>query len=258
MSTYIFPLPKKDPLRPFPEALPKHAETLRVMSSERKEITYSPKPGVTDMTIDVAAGGKLTLMFAATYPDDVYRLLHVRATVGKDAALHMIDRAMGGARVETRGIFALQAAGAEGKFTGMYHGRNTEHHACHVIVDHAVPNTRGDVFVRGVFEQSSRSVFTGLLKVAPNAQQTRSYYRDDVLLLDDAIADSLPTLEIEANDVKASHGSTTSRINDEQLFYLTSRGIPAQQARNLIVAGFLTPALKRVPEALCKPFLPTD
>ncbi|MEK7631500.1 MAG: SufD family Fe-S cluster assembly protein [Patescibacteria group bacterium] len=251
-------MPKRDSLRPFPEALPKHAEVLRVASGEVKEITFSPKPGATAMTIAVAAGGQLTLMVAATYAADAYRLLGIEAAIGKDAMLHVIDRAMGGARLETRVVFSLQASGAEAKFTGMYHGRELEHHACHVIVDHAVPHTRGDVYVRGVYEQEARSVFTGLIKVAPNAQQTRSYYRDDVLLLDNAIAESLPTLEIEANDVKASHGSTTSRMNDEQLFYLMSRGLPQAHARNLIVAGFLTPALKRVPEALCKPFLPTD
>ena len=79
----------------------------------------------------------------------------------------------------------------------------------------------------------------GLIKVEKNAQNTNSYFRDDVLLLDDGIAESLPTLEIEANEVKASHGSTTSRINEEQLFYLQSRGISKLQARQMIIDGFL-------------------
>lgn len=258
MKTYVFPLPKIDLLRPFPVTLPQHTEKITAAPGEVKELMLSPKPGITDLAITVSAGARLTLMLAATYADDAYRNVAIRAEVLKDGTLHIIDRAMGGARLETRAVFVLQAAGAEAKFTGMYHGQHAEHHACHVIVDHAVPNTRGDVYVRGVYENTSRSVFTGLIKVAPDAQQTRSYYRDDVLLLDRAIAESLPTLEIEANDVKASHGSTTSRINDEQLFYMMSRGIPRDQARSVVVAGFLTPALKRVPEALCKPFLTAD
>lgn len=258
MKTYTFPLPKKDPLRAFPVGMPHHTETLEVGEGATQEMTFSPKPGDTTFSIAVAAGASCTIMVAATYDQDAYRSLAIHATVASNASLHIIDRAMGGSRVETRAIIALQGNGAEGKFTGMYHGREAEHHACHVIVDHAVPHTRGDVYVRGVYEGTARSVFTGLIKIAPDAQQTRSYYRDDVLLLDDALAESLPTLEIEANDVKASHGSTTSRMNDDQLFYLMSRGIPQDQARNLIVAGFLTPALKRVPEALCKPFLPVE
>lgn len=258
MKTYTFPLPKKDPLRAFPDGLPQYTETLDVGERETQEITFSPKPGETIFTIAVAAGASCTVMVAASYGSDAYRSLAIQARVAHDASLHIIDRAMGGSRVETRAIFVLEGNGAEAKFTGMYHGRDAEHHACHVIVDHAVPHTRGDVYVRGVYEGTARSVFTGLIKVAPDAQQTRSYYRDDVLLLDDALAESLPTLEIEANDVKASHGSTTSRVNDDQLFYLMSRGIPKEHARGLIVAGFLTPALKRVPEALCQPFLPTE
>ena len=210
------------------------------------------------MSVEVADGANLTVLLAGSYADDAFRLLTLQASVGKDASLHVIDRALGGGRVESRLAITLQAAGAEAKVTAMYHGRHEQHHACHVLLHHAVAHTRGDVFVRGVYEGKARSVFTGLIKIAPGAQQTKSYYRDDVLLLDEALAESLPTLEIEANDVKASHGSTTSRVNDDQLFYLMSRGIPAEQARSLIVAGFLTPALARLPQALCAPFLPRE
>ncbi len=256
--TVQFPKLKNDPLRAFPADMPHHEERLDVRAGEHREVTLSPDFGNSRYTIHVAAGGTLVLLLAATYTEDVFRFAEVTATVEQDASFHLVDRALGGARVESRVTVALTASGASGKVTGMYHGKNHEHHACHVIVHHAVPQTHGDVCVRGVYEGHARAVFTGLISIAPGAQQTRSYYRDDVLLLDSALAESLPTLEIEANDVKASHGSTTSRINDEQLFYITSRGIPAQQARNLIVAGFLTPALKRVPEALCKPYLTTD
>lgn len=258
MSPYVFPLPKKDPLRPFPAELPKHVEQIAVEAGATQERILAPKPGITNITIEVGDRGEYTLMLAASYADDAFRLVNLNATVGQDAVLHVIDRVSGGSRVETRAILTLTGSGAEGKVTAMYHGRHEQHHACHVIVDHTVPNTRGDVFVRGVYENQARSVFTGLIKIAPGAQQTRSYYRDDVLLLDEALAESLPTLEIEANDVKASHGSTTSRINDDQLFYMMSRGIAPEQARGLIVAGFLTPALARLPEALCRPFLPVE
>ncbi len=253
-----FPKLKHDPLRAFPVSMPVREERIAVAANEHQELTFSPALGTTRYTVDVAAGASLVLLLASTYADDAFRLVDVRATVGSDASFHLVDRVLGGARVESRVTVELVAPGASGKVTGMYHGKHQQHHACHVVVRHAVPQTRGDVYVRGVYEGEARAVFTGLVSIAPGAQLTQSYYRDDVLLLDDALAESLPTLEIEANDVKASHGSTTSRLNDEQLFYLTSRGIPAQQARSLIVAGFLTPALKRVPEALCRPFLPTD
>lgn len=258
MSAHAFPFLKNDPLRAFPSALPDRQQHVRVEAGQTAEQTLSPAAGKTTLTITLGDGASLTLLVAATYGDDVFRWLDIDATVGRDATLHIIDRAMGGSRIETQAFIALQAPGAVGKFTGMYHGKGAEHHACHVLVHHAVPHTHGDVLIRGVYEGDSRSVFTGLIQIAPGAQLTKSYYRDDILLLDRALAESLPTLEIAANDVKASHGSTTSRLNDAQLFYLQSRGIPPDQARNLIVAGFLTPALKRVPEALCQPFLPTD
>lgn len=256
--TSTFPVLKIDPLRAFPVDMPLREEHIAVGAGEHREVTLSPTGGRTVYTITVADNASLSFLLAATYADDAYRLVEVRAAVGKDASFHLIDRALGGARVETRASVQLLAPGADGKVTGMYHGKHQQHHACHVVVHHAVPRTYGDVYVRSVYEEQARAVFTGLISIAPGAQQTRSYYRDDVLLLDAALAESLPTLEIQANDVKASHGSTTSRINDEQLFYLTSRGIPYDQARALIVAGFLTPALKRVPEALCRPFLPSD
>lgn len=214
------------------------AEQIVVPAGEHRAITLSPMTGKTVYTVEVAAGASLTLLLASTYADDAYRLVEVRATVGKDASFHLVDRVLGGARIESRITVELSSSGAEGMVTGMYHGKRQQHHACHVVVHHAVPHTHGDVYVRSVYEDQARAVFTGLISIAPDAQQTASYYRDDVLLLDDALAESLPTLEIEANDVKASHGSTTSRINDEQMFYLTSRGIPHDQARALIVAGF--------------------
>ncbi len=249
---------KNDPLRALPEHLPLHGEGLHLGAGETRELTLSPKSGLTNVDITLADGANLTVLTAATYAEDAFRVLNVRATLGKDSQLHLIDRAMGGSRLDTDVHAVLAGEGASASFTGMYHGRGSEHHRCQVVLEHTVPHTHGDVYVRGVYEEHARGVFTGLIKIAEGAQQTKSYYRDDVLLLDDAVADSLPTLEIEANDVKASHGSTTSRLNDEQIFYLTSRGIPYDQARALIVAGFLTPALKRVPEALCKPFLPAD
>jgi Fe-S cluster assembly protein SufD len=249
---------KNDPLRSLPDGLPTHHEQVHIDAGHVHELTLSPQEGVTTLDIVVDEGASVTVLTAATYAESVFRVLNIQATVGRDAQLHLIDRAMGGARLDTDVQVRLAAEGSSARFTGMYHGRGAEHHRCQVILYHEVPHTHGDVYVRGVYEGNARGVFTGLIKIFEGAQQTKSYYRDDVLLLDDAIADSLPTLEIEANDVKASHGSTTSRLNDEQIFYLMSRGIPHDEARALIVAGFLTPALRRVPEALCKPFLPTE
>lgn len=178
---------------------------------------------------------------------DTFSLQLISVGVGQDASFHLVQAVQGGARAETHVAISLVGHGAEALVSGMFHAQDEQQQAFHILMHHQVPNTRGDIFLRGVYEGKAKGVFSGLIKVAPDAQKTNSYFADNVLLLDEAIAESLPTLEIEANDVKASHGSTTSRIDEDQLFYLRSRGIPLPLAQRMVIDGFFQPVLARTP-----------
>lgn len=248
--------PKADPLRPFPNAFALQlrraaVKRLAIAAGKQSEQSVTVVPNrVSRLRVTVRDRAALTLVVASDLPSDAFSLVLLEATVGKGASLHVIEHIRGGQRVETHAAISLIGQGSEAQFSGMLHGLGQSHHALHLMMHHRVPNTRGTITIRGVYEQESRGVISGCIKVAPAAQKTNSYFRDDILLLDQAMADSEPTLEIEADDVKASHGSTTGRVSDEQLFYLQSRGITAQRARRMITDGFLQPILDRVPLAL--------
>ncbi len=115
---------------------------------------------------------------------------------------------------------------------------------------HTAPNTKCLTQVRGVLKDSSYSTFKGLIKIEKKAQLTNSYLDDDVLILGDkARNESQPTLEIEADDVRATHGATTGQISKDHLFYLQSRGLTKEQAENIILEGFFDPVISKIAES---------
>jgi Fe-S cluster assembly protein SufD len=144
----------------------------------------------------------------------------------------------------------LVGQGAECLVSAIFYGKATDHHNFNVILHHQAKSTKGDILIRGVYENEASGNFSGLIKIDRKAQLANSFFQNDVLLLDQAAAISVPTLEIEANDVKASHGSTTSRIDEDQLFYVRSRGIPLPLAKRMVINGFFQPILQRLPPAL--------
>lgn len=126
-------------------------------------------------------------------------------------------------------------------------GEGKEQGQFQTSIIHLEPNTRANVQVKAVLDGESKFTFNGLIKVLPPAQKTQSYLREDVLLLSkDARSFGQPQLEIEANDVKASHGSTIGRIDEDQLFYLASRGVSSDDGKKLIVRGFIDSILRQI------------
>ena len=112
---------------------------------------------------------------------------------------------------------------------------------------HAAPNTSSNLLYKNVLLDTARTIFSGLIVVDPDAQKTDAYQSNRNLMLSDtAEANSLPGLEIQANDVRCTHGATTSRIEPEQEFYLESRGIPPKKAAELLVIGFFEEVLNKL------------
>jgi Fe-S cluster assembly protein SufD len=115
------------------------------------------------------------------------------------------------------------------------------------LQDHASPHTTSDLLYKNALAGQSRSIFGGLIRVEPHAHFTDAYQKvRNLLLSDDAEADSMPGLEILADNVKCSHGATSGQINEDEMFYLRSRGIPSDAARRLLVTGFLAEVLRRL------------
>ncbi len=131
---------------------------------------------------------------------------------------------------------------------GLYFGDGDQHFDFNTSQDHVAPNTLSDLLYKGALDGASRAVFRGIIRVRPGAQQTDAYQTNrNLVLSEEARADSLPNLEIEADDVRCSHGATIGQLDEDHLFYLVSRGIPPEKAERLVVLGFLGEVMSRLP-----------
>ncbi|MBI3011889.1 MAG: SufD family Fe-S cluster assembly protein, partial [Candidatus Omnitrophica bacterium] len=118
----------------------------------------------------------------------------------------------------------------------------------HTLQDHQAPHTESDLQFRAALQDESRMVYTGLIRIAKEAQQTHAYQANHNLMLSkDAKAETIPMLEILADDVQCKHGASIGPIDEEQTFYLMSRGVPREIAQRLLVMGFIEPIVQHVP-----------
>jgi Fe-S cluster assembly protein SufD len=142
----------------------------------------------------------------------------------------------------------LREPGSSVKLFGLLLTDGRQHLDFQTCQDHLAPHTESDLLFRSALLDRSRVVFRGVVWLHPQAQQTSAYQANHNLLLSPrARADALPILEIEADDVRCKHGSTTGRIDDEQIFYLMSRGLSYQEAQRMIVQGFFETVISEFP-----------
>ncbi len=172
------------------------------------------------------------------------------AQVERNASVKWTFLSAGGKlyRLHASTEFAGEGANAETICASL--SRENQHIDITTNAYHKVPHTANNILAKSVLLDSSTAVYRGHIKIDPGAQQTNSYLSDHMLMVGEkALANSIPSLDIQANDVKASHGSTTGQIDEEQLFYLESRGLPREEAEKLIIQGFLLPVLARITNA---------
>lgn len=147
----------------------------------------------------------------------------------------------------------LAGEGAEANIIGLFLGRNQDVLNLHLNTTHAAPKTRGRTEFRAVLAGQSNLEFNGMIKILKDAQGSHDFLQQDSLLLsEDAKAVAIPGLEIEANEVRASHGATAKPVDPEQKFYLMSRGLSEAQAERMIVEGFIAPMLKAISDEALK------
>jgi Fe-S cluster assembly protein SufD len=177
-----------------------------------------------------------------------FHLSQQRTLAEDDATLDSLNVSLGAsvARVDLNA--ELRGSGANSDMLGLYFGEGNQHFDHNTRQDHRAPNSKSDLLYKGALDGSARAIFRGIIKVHKGAQRTDAYQTNrNLLLSDEARAESLPNLEIEADDVRCSHGATVGQLDQEHLFYLMSRGLSRSQAERLVVMGFLGEVLSRLP-----------
>jgi Fe-S cluster assembly protein SufD len=169
------------------------------------------------------------------------------ATVGRDAELDWVAGGFGSAKGKVRIQNDLSGPGATSRVTGAYFADGTQHLDYDTFQEHIAPHTTSDFAFKGALRDSASAVWRGMIRVEKEAQKTNAYQENRNLLLSKtAHADSIPGLEILANDVRCTHGATLGQVDREQLFYLMARGLPRAEAERLIVRGFFQDVLDRI------------
>ena len=168
--------------------------------------------------------------------------------IGSQAHLRASTAALGGEYARMRLDTHLSGRGATGDLISLYFGDGSQTLDFRTFQDHAAPDTTSSLLFKGAVDDASRSVYTGLIRVRPDARGTNAYQTNrNIKLSEDAWAESVPNLEIENNEVHCNHASAVGPIDSEQLFYLESRGVPTETAERLIVTGFFDEVLDRFP-----------
>ena len=169
-----------------------------------------------------------------------------RAEIGRDGRLDWVALGFGSARGHVRMETRLSGEGADARVTGAYATHGRQHIDFDTTQEHAAPNTTSDLAFRGVLQGRSSAVWKGNIIVDPGAQKTDAFQESRNLLISKrAHADAIPGLEIQANDVRCTHAAAVAQVDPEQLFYLRSRGLPEELAKQLVIEGFLSALVER-------------
>ena len=199
--------------------------------------------------IIVGDGASLMLVSVQDWDDDAVHLAHLHARVGRDASYRQALVSLGGDLVRISSSVDFADSGGEAELLGLYFADAGQHLEHRLFVDHNAPHTRSNVDYRGALQgQGAHTVWIGDVLIRKVAEGISTYESNKNLVLTDGCrADSVPNLEIETGEIKgAGHASTTGRFDDEQLFYLRSRGIDEAEARRLVVHGFFADIIRKV------------
>jgi len=203
-----------------------------------------------NVEVSVGAGAHLTLVTVADWAPDAVQAQHVRIRLGRDARVLHVQVALGGDLVRQYTSVEYAGRGGDCEAYGLYFADAGQHLEHRQLIDHSVPDCRSYVNYRGALQgEKAHTVWVGDVLIRAEATGTDTYeINRNLVLTDGARADSVPNLEIETGEVVgAGHASATGRFDDEQLFYLMSRGIPEEVARKLVVRGFFNELLGKIP-----------
>lgn len=202
--------------------------------------------GATELVLGEAS--QLEYVSVQEWGRSVVHLATERATVGRDAKLVTLHVGVGARLARTELEVDMNGSGGRADLLGIYLGGRDQHIDFHTLQNHYAPHASSDLLFKGALTENGRSVYAGKIIVEREAQGTDAYQANrNLLLSDDARADSIPGLEIEADEVRCTHGATVAQTDPEQVFYLESRGLTRDAAERLIVFGFFDDVLDRLP-----------
>jgi Fe-S cluster assembly protein SufD len=195
----------------------------------------------------VGEGAKLEYVSIQNLSQEAWHFASHRATVGRDAELDWVAGGFGSKKGKIRIENDLAGQGATSRVTGAYFADGSQHLDYDTLQKHLAPNTTSDFAFKGALRDKARAVWRGMIRVEKDAQKTNAYQENRNLLLSrEAHADSIPGLEIEANDVRCTHGATVSQVDRDELFYCMARGLSRGEAERLIVRGFYQEIFDRI------------
>ncbi len=236
-----------------------HVSHILVLVDEGASVTYVHEAASPDETgtnsmhagiveIQVMQDATLRFVELQSWGRHVWNFSHERVRVERGGNLDWIFGAIGSRLTKNFSELDLVGQGAVGRMSGFYFTDGEQHLDHDTQQNHLAPNTTSDLLFKGALKGKSRSVWQGMIYVAPGAQKTDGYQANRNLVLSEGSrADSIPGLEILADDVRCTHGATVGKLEQEPLFYLRSRGLPLHEAEKLVVEGFFDPIFQRIP-----------
>ncbi|MGI8485895.1 MAG: Fe-S cluster assembly protein SufD [Thermomicrobiales bacterium] len=257
------------PFRSFAQVQAKGAATFThslVVVEENAEAFYveafqsetQDEPAFTSGVVELILrnDAKLRYVQVQDWGRHVFNFMTERAILGRDAELKSLQVTLGSKFTKNSIGSRMQGENSKAEMLGIFFGDGDQFFDHHTWQMHESPFATSDLEFKGAMKENSRSVYSGLIKVYEGAQRTDAYQQNRNLVLSrNARADSIPNLEISANDVRCTHGATVSQVEDEHMFYLQSRGIPRAEAQKLIVEGFFRPVIDRIPVEEIQDFL---
>jgi Fe-S cluster assembly protein SufD len=216
------------------------------------EETVSPDgtgQALSDGIVEIIAGDGAQIRYVEVqrWAENVFNFNTKRAVHRPDSLVAWEMGQLGGRLTKTYLDSILSGNGSSTEINAVYFVSGKQHLDLDTLTHHIGLGTGGDLLLKGAGRDNARAIFQGMIKIDASGQQTNSYLKNDNLLLSDhARADSIPSLQIDANDVRASHGATVGRIDEEYIFYLQSRGVPRNTAVRMIVEGFFSSVFDRM------------
>ena len=201
--------------------------------------------GATEIVLKDGAG--LRYVSLQNWSRDVVHINKLRAHLDRNSRLESLTVSVGGDAARAEVECMLEGPGADSEMLGLYFADKGQHYNQYTVQHHAADHAHSDLLFKGALRDASTAVYSGIIQVDEGAQKTDAYQTNRNLLLDaESEAVSIPQLEIAANDVRCSHGSTTGPVPEDQRFYLMSRGLPPEVAEHVLVTGFLHEVMGRV------------
>jgi Fe-S cluster assembly protein SufB len=198
--------------------------------------------------IVVKEGGRCRYTTIQNWSNNVFNLVTKRAAAYRNATMEWVDGNLGSRLTMKYPAVWLMEPGAHGEVLSIAFAGEGQHQDAGAKIVHAAPDTTSTIVSKSISKGGGRAGYRGLVRVEPGAENAKSFVRCDALILDeDSRSDTYPYMEIEENDAEIGHEATVSKVGDDQLFYLMSRGLTEEQATTMIVAGFIEPIVKELP-----------